>query len=133
MEGYPYVTEIEVRFRDLDPLGHVNNAVYASYLEQARVGYYEEVVGVGVDEISFVLANLEIEYNRAIEHGEEVRIGVRTSDIGDKSMTTEFRVEADGELAAVAETVQVAVDEQGGSTELPDGWRHAVEEHEESQ
>ncbi len=130
MEGYPYVTEMEVRFRDLDPLGHVNNAVYASYLEQARVGYYEEVVDVSVDEISFVLANLEIEYKRAIEHGEEVRVGVRTSDVGDKSMTTEFRVEADGELAAVAETVQVAVNEEGSSTKLPDEWEDAVQEYE---
>lgn len=130
MEGYPYVTEMEVRFRDLDPLGHVNNAVYASYLEQARVGYYEEVVDVSVDEISFVLANLEIEYKRAIEHGEEVRVGVRTSDVGDKSMTTEFRIEADGELAAVAETVQVAVNEEGSSTKLPDEWEDAVQEYE---
>jgi len=130
MDGYRYVTDIEVRFRDLDPLGHVNNAVYASYLEQARVGYYEEVVEVSVEEISFVLANLEIGYKRAIEHGEEVRVGVRTSEVGDKSMTTEFRVEADGELAAVGETVQVAVDEEGRPTELPDGWRRAVEEYE---
>lgn len=130
MEGYPYVTEMEVRFRDLDPLGHVNNAVYASYLEQARVGYYEEVVDVSVNEISFVLANLEIEYKRAIEHGEEVRVGVRTSDVGDKSMTTEFRIEADGELAAVAETVQVAVNEEGSSTKLPDEWEDAVQEYE---
>lgn len=130
MEEYPYTTEVDVRFRDLDMMGHVNNAVYATYLEEARVAYYDDVLSVTVDELSFVLANLEIEYRRPIKHGEEVRIGLRTAGISDRSMTTEYLIEADGDAAATAESVQVAVDENGDPTEVPDDWRKEIEGYE---
>lgn len=51
----PYTADIPVRFRDLDPMKHVNNAVYATYLEQARALFYEDVVGVALSEIETVL------------------------------------------------------------------------------
>ncbi|MFP4189355.1 MAG: acyl-CoA thioesterase [Halobacteriales archaeon] len=130
MDDYPYVTEVDTRFRDLDLMGHVNNAVYASYLEEARVAYYDEVLDVGVDELGFVLAHLEIDYERPIQHGDEVSVGLRTADVSDKSMTTEYRVEADDAVAATAKSVQVAVDEDGVPRQVPDGWRRAIEDYE---
>lgn len=131
MDDYPYVTEVDVRFRDLDLMGHVNNAVYATYLEEARVDYYDDVLSVAVDELGFVLARLEIDYERPIHHGEEVRVGLRTADISDKSMTTEYRVEANEALAATAESVQVAVDESGNARRVPDDWRREIESFED--
>ncbi|MFP4174586.1 MAG: acyl-CoA thioesterase [Halobacteriales archaeon] len=130
MDDYPYVTEVDTRFRDLDLMGHVNNAVYASYLEEARVAYYDEVLDVGVDELGFVLAHLEIDYERPIQHGDEVSVGLRTADVSDKSMTTEYRVEADDAVAATAKSVQVAVDEDGKARRVPDDWRKQIEEFE---
>jgi acyl-CoA thioester hydrolase len=130
MEEYPYTTEVDVRFRDLDMMGHVNNAVYATYLEEARVAYYDDVLSVAADELGFVLANLEIEYRRPIHHGEEVRIGLSTAGISDRSMTTEYLLEADGDAAATAESVQVSVDENGNPTEVPDDWRKEIEGYE---
>jgi acyl-CoA thioester hydrolase len=130
MEDYPYVTEVDVRFRDLDLMGHVNNAVYASYLEEARVAYYDDVIGVGVRELGFVLARLEIDYERPVRHGDEVRVGLRTADLGERSMETEYLIEADGDTAATAESVQVAVDEDGSPTKVPDGWRESIREFE---
>ena len=131
MDDYPYVTEVDVRFRDLDLMGHVNNAVYATYLEEARVDYYDDVLSVAVDELGFVLARLEIDYERPIQHGEDVRVGLRTAEISDRSMTTEYRVEADGALAATAESVQVAVDGDGGARRVPDDWRREIERFED--
>jgi acyl-CoA thioester hydrolase len=133
MDGFRYVHETDVRFRDLDTMGHVNNAVYATYLEEARVAYYDDVIDTSADDLGFVLAHFEIDYKRPIEHGETVAVGLRMSEVSDKSMTTEYRIEADGDLAAEAETVQVAVDEQGKATNLHEGWRRAVEEFEEGQ
>ncbi|MCX2819355.1 MAG: acyl-CoA thioester hydrolase [Methanobacteriota archaeon] len=130
MEGYPYVTQLDVRFRDLDTMGHVNNAVYATYLEQARVAYYDDVLDLGIDELGFVLAHLEADYERPIHHGEEVRVGLRTADMGERSMRTGYRIEADGTLAATAETVQVAVDEDGNPRAVPEDWRSTVERFE---
>jgi acyl-CoA thioester hydrolase len=130
MEGYRYVADVNVRFRDLDTMGHVNNAVYATYLEEARIAYYDDVLNVAVDELGFFLAHVEIDYERPVRHGEDVRVGIRTTDIGDRSMTTEYRVEADGETAATAETVQVAVDEEGVPAPVPEDWRRSVEEFE---
>jgi acyl-CoA thioester hydrolase len=130
MEDYPYVTEVDVRFRDLDLMGHVNNAVYASYLEEARVAYYDEVLGVGVDELGFVLARLGIDYERPIQHGDEVRVGLRTTEVGERSMTTEYLIEAGERTAATAESVQVAVDEGGEPRAVPEDWRRAIESFE---
>jgi len=45
MEGFRYSLGIDVRYRDLDPVGHVNNAVYATYLEHTRTNYYADVLG----------------------------------------------------------------------------------------
>jgi acyl-CoA thioester hydrolase len=130
MDDYPYVTEVDVRFRDLDLMGHVNNAVYATYLEEARVAYYDDVLSVGVNELGFVLAHLKIDYEAPIQHGEEVRVGLRTADISDSSMKTEYRVETDGAVAATAESVQVAVDKNGNAREVPEDWRQEIESYE---
>ena len=59
-----FSTDIQVRFRDIDAMGHVNNAVYATYVEQARTEYFEEILEEGLDAVSTVLASLELSYER---------------------------------------------------------------------
>ena len=126
MEGYRYAVDIDVRYRDLDPVGHVNNAVYATYLEHARTNYYAEVLDLATEELSFVLAHIEIDYERSIQAEDDVKVWIRVPRIGEKSMTTEFVVEASGETAATAETVQVVIDEEGTPCCVPDEWRETI-------
>lgn len=65
MDEFSHETAIPVRFRDVDAAGHVNNAVYATYLEQARVEYTEEVIGTKGVDFEKVIANLELDYERS--------------------------------------------------------------------
>ncbi len=116
MTDFEYETELQVRFRDLDAMGHVNNAVYATYLEQARVDYYADVLGVGLDDIDTVLVNLEIDYRHEVVLDDEtvtIAMGVRA--IGESSVVVGYEVRAGDRVAATAETTQVYVD----SSSLP--------------
>jgi acyl-CoA thioester hydrolase len=132
MVDLPYERSIEVRFRDLDPMKHVNNAVYASYLEQARASYFADVVGERLEDIDTVLANLEINYRRPIEADHSVTIALGVDELGTSSIPIDYEVridDADGEtaVAATAETVQVLVDREAGTARpLPDAWRERI-------
>jgi len=131
MDGYPAVVRIEVRYRDLDPLGHVNNAVYLSYIELARVRYFERLGALegalGRGEAP-VVARAEIDYRRPIHLGEEVRVGARVVRVGRTSFAMDYRVEAAGELAAEARTVHVWLGEDGRPRSLPGALRARVAE-----
>jgi acyl-CoA thioester hydrolase len=123
-----YIVDVPVRFRDLDPMGHVNNAVYASYLEQARVAYFDEVVGERLDEVDTVLASMTIEYRRSIELEDDVSIALSIVDTGTSSITMEYEIRTDEEIAATAETVQVVIDrDTETSRPIPDEWRERIE------
>ncbi|WP_135824327.1 acyl-CoA thioesterase [Halorussus ruber] len=131
MSDYSFTTDVDVRYRDLDTMGHVNNAVYASYFEQARVAYFEEVLDVPLREIESVLATLEIDFRRPVEIDHDVTVGVRVPELGNSSLPMEYEVRADGAVAATGETVLVAVDsETKSSRPIPDDWREDVREFE---
>jgi len=129
MTDFEYETELQVRFADLDAMGHVNNAVYATYLEQARVDYYADVLGVGLDDIDTALVNLEIDYRHEVTLADEtvtVAMGVRS--IGESSVVVGYEVRAGDRVAATAETTQVYVDpDEGGSRPLPEEWIERME------
>lgn len=109
---FRYTTKIPVRFRDLDALGHVNNAVYVTYLEIARVGYYREVTGQANPEIGLIIARIECDYRSPAFFGETVVVACGTTAIGNSSMTMAYRLtdEASGRLIAEGKSVQVAFD-----------------------
>lgn len=127
-ETFSYVTEIDVRFRDLDPNDHVNNAIYVTYVEQARAEWYEDVVGTTLGEAPTVLAHLEVDYHRSIELGEVVEVRMRTDELGRSSLPMSYELRVDGELVATAETIQVTVDpETDRSIPIPEEWRERIE------
>lgn len=126
MTDYTYEVDVDVRFRDLDPMGHVNNAVYASYLEHARTAYFEDVLDVPLPEVDTVLAHLELDFRRAVELRDDVTVATRVPSLGESSVTMEYAVRADGATAATGETVQVAVDDAGSPRPLPDAWRERI-------
>jgi acyl-CoA thioester hydrolase len=122
MSDFPFEHELEVRFRDCDPLGHVNNAVYLTYLEAARFAWWRKTFGPdGLREYGFILARVEIDYRHAALPGQRLLVRLRVSAIGRSSFTVEYEIVAGsgGELVARARSVQVAYDyEQGRSVPL---------------
>jgi len=128
VDGFPFVYRDTVRYRDADAFGHVNNAVYLTYLEDARNAWLQELGLVrGVADIAMILARVEIDYRSQLEIGEEVEVGVRCARIRTKSFDLEYELRAAGGLVAEARTVLVGFDyERNGSAPLPDRWRAAL-------
>jgi acyl-CoA thioester hydrolase len=104
--------EIEIRWRDLDPYGHVNHAVFLTYLEEVRDEWLD--AAVGEDALGYVVARVEIDYRRELtQRDERVAARVRLDSLGTSSVrTVEELVVPGGETAAEAKAVLVACDEQ---------------------
>lgn len=115
MTGYPYVTQIPVRWRDIDAFRHVNNAAIVSYLETARAEMWHEYFkGTDPMDIPFVISRLEVDYQRPIKLYDEVLVGLRAADITRSSFAFEYLIESQGLQAVVARTLQVCVRHQTG-------------------
>jgi len=129
-DRFRFSVSVVVRWRDLDALNHVNNAVYFTYLEQARVGYLGEL-GLLPDEpsgIGFILAEACCQYKSPLTLGERVTVHIRVSELRRSSFIFEYRVKGeDGRLAAEAETVQVSYDyDDQRPLAIPEEWREAI-------
>jgi acyl-CoA thioester hydrolase len=119
---------MEVRWRDLDALGHVNNAVYLTYLEQARVHYFREV-GLGFDtDAGMILAEITCTYRSPLSLGEQVTVWMRVSEFRNSSFIVLYRMEgADGREVATARSVQVCYDYATDRVvPIPDSWRRLI-------
>lgn len=127
---YPFTVSIVVSFRDLDALGHVNNAVYLTYMEQARISYGLQLIGgVDVADLAFILAEATVSYLRPAHYGDQLDVGVRVREIGTKSFVMVYGIKrrSDGELIARGRTVQVWYNYQSQrSLPVPDSFRTAV-------
>jgi acyl-CoA thioester hydrolase len=128
VDGFPFVHRETVRFRDVDAWGHVNNAVFLTYCEQARMAFLADLGLVkGVAEARMILARAEIDFRSQASVGETIAIGVRPSRFGRKSFDLEYRLEADGRLVAESRSVLVAYDyDRQQSIELPESWRRRL-------
>lgn len=134
MTEFAYTTTVDVRYQDHDIMGHVNNAVYVTYMEEARARYMLDAVGVPPDELSMVVANLEVDFRRSVRDEHEVEVAVAVTDLGNTSFTMTYEVRDSEGVAVEGETTQVAIDpDTGESTRVPDEWRDAITdlEHEE--
>lgn len=82
-------TEIEVRFRDLDPLNHVNNAVFNTYFEEARIDFIQTIPEFSRSMqkgFSFVLVHLEVDYIQPVFLEETVIVGSSVEEFGNSSI-----------------------------------------------
>jgi acyl-CoA thioester hydrolase len=134
VEGFRFSTAQEVVLRDLDSFGHVNNAVYLTFVENSRIDYLREVVGMRRrDEIRNIMASVSIEFRAEVSFEDELEIGVRAERLGTKSFSLAHRmVRGDGLVAVEATTVQVMYDfDAGRSIEIPDDWRKAIAAYDE--
>jgi acyl-CoA thioester hydrolase len=119
-----FVHRETVRFRDVDAMGHVNNAVFATYIEQARIAFLSPN-GAKVEEM--ILARLEIDFRSPAEVGETIEITVTPTRIGTKSFDLEYVLRAGDRVVAEAKTVLVAYDyEHSRSVEIPERWKERL-------
>jgi len=112
--------ELDVRFADTDAMGHVNNAVYLTYCESARIAYWTDVTGepvrLGTEGAeSLILAEARITYRAPAFHGETITVETRATRIGRSSFTLEHRLTArEGEgpsrLVATSDSILVRYD-----------------------
>ena len=135
MDGFRYVIPIEVRFADLDVLGHLNNAKYLTYVEQARIVYVRDVCGWdGYDwsTLGMILARTEIDYKLPIAFEHKVKVYIRASRLGGKSFDLEYIItrqtgDNEPEIAAEVKTIMVAYDYAADTTiPVPDTWRENI-------
>jgi acyl-CoA thioester hydrolase len=115
----------QVRFRDLDPMGHVNNDVFLTYIEQARFAFFAAVgAATELEDMNLIVARVEIDFKAPVRLGQEVEISVRASRFGTKSFDFDYVLRVDGEVVAEAKSVQVAYDYARRETmPLPGEWR----------
>lgn len=115
MHGYPFETAIQVRWCDCDAFRHVNNAVVASYLEAARAELWRRRFGsTDIMDIPFVIKHLECDFKRPIRLFDDVKVGLRPSNIGSTSFDFDYLIEAGGLAAVTARTIQVCVRPESG-------------------
>ena len=105
-----------MRFRDCDPMGHTNNAVYLTYLEQTRFAHWRSLWGFGTPQLppglpGVILARVECDYRRPARYGDTLEIRMRVAAIGRTSFRYDYEiVDAEGRTVLTAKTVQVMYD-----------------------
>jgi len=136
MTDYPFSLSLQVRYGDLDPQWHVNNAVFLTYLEAARFTYLKELElwdGVDYFNVGLIVADIHCAYQAPISLGDAIRVHSRVAKIGNKSITFEYVIENEvtGLRHAQAEVVMVAYDYRTQkSIPVPDDWRRKISAHE---
>ena len=119
-----FPTNIEVRFRDLDALGHVNNAVYFTYFEEGRKHFSKKVFKVeDISDFKFIMVHVQCDFIRPIQFNDHVILQMWVKDIGSKSFSFEYRLVDSSDEAmvnAAGESIQVCYDyEKNRSIEVP--------------
>ena len=137
MAEFKFFHPMEVRYGDLDPQGHLNNAKYLTYFEQARVQYFAALGLFSTDrsfmDIGVIIADIHIKYLAPVFLGAAIKVGVRTVRVGNKSITVEQTVmDASGpQLYASGTVILVAYDYHSQKTiPVPEEWRRKIAEFE---
>jgi len=129
-----FETTVGLRYADLDTYGRVNNAVYATLIEEARVDYLQAVLPAAMGEITgtgegagIVLATLELSFERPLFEADAVTVGVRVAELGETSLEFAYEINDDGDRVATAETTIVVIDRKtGNSRPIPEDWREKI-------
>jgi acyl-CoA thioester hydrolase len=131
-----FVHRLEVRFRDCDAMGHVNNAVYLTYLEQARFAHWRSLWGFGTPQLppglpGVILAHVECDYKRPATYGDILEIRLTVAAIGRSSFRYEYEiVDEEGRTVLTAQTVQVMYDyAEAKAVAIPDEIRTLLQRH----
>lgn len=130
-ERFAFRHRLDVRFRDCDALGHVNNAVYFTYLEQCRLTYWRQMTGEGSPLSRVIVARAECDYRAPARFGDQLEIRLTIGEIGRSSFSLLYAIVdvASGRLVAEGRTVMVTYDYAAGrSVPIPDETRQLLEQ-----
>jgi acyl-CoA thioester hydrolase len=118
-----FATEIQVRFRDIDSMGHVNNAVYLTYFEEGRKEFVRPLLGMTKPEdYTFILAHIECDFLKPVQISDTVSLEVWIGEIGTKRFDFLYQLlkkgvdEAEWSVCANGRSVQVFFDYQQNIT-----------------
>ncbi len=135
-QDFRYWLDIPVRWADMDPYGHVNNAKYFTYCESSRMGWFEAIELDGFREASQhgpALVTATCNFRRQVHHPATLDVGARASRIGSKSFQLEYELyhRGDGHLVADGSSVVVWVDYGSGQAiPLPDALKERIRHYE---
>jgi len=126
-----FTTDVQMRFRDIDGMGHVNHAVFLSYAEMARTQFYMKVAKKErLEDIDFILAHVDIDFESQAVWGDQVRVAVWPSKIGTSSFALRYEITETrtGRVLAQAKSVQVSYDyERKKPKPIPPDFRKLLE------
>lgn len=127
--------DIQLRFSDVDVLGHVNNTAYFAFYDTGKAIYFTEVSGKKVDwrHVDRVIANVNCAFIEQIVYGEQIEVLTRVTEIGNKSFTMQqmLRDKVSGHVKSVATTVMVTFDIASRQTiPVPARTRQEIETYE---
>ena len=131
---FKHQTPIQIRFGDSDMLGHINNSNYLSYMELARMSYIKTIFADSIDwsKEGFIQANAIINFRLPILVGDSVKVLIRTSHLGNKSLTMDYlfvKTDANGKeiITADGRTIIVAFDySKNRSIALSENWKKMI-------
>ncbi len=133
MTSFRFHHPIEVRYGDLDPQGHLNNARYLTFFEETRVHY---LINLGLFEaqqsfldVGIILAEARVTFLRPVNYGTPIQVGARTTRLGNKSfdMTYSLQETHGGKEFATGSAVMVTYDYRTKQTiPIPQNWRDAM-------
>ena len=136
-EQFKHKSSVSIRFADMDSFGHVNNAIFLTYFEEARIKYFRDIVDWSYDygKYGVILARVEVDFIIPAVMQDEITIWTRCRRIGKKSFDLHYRMIKlkDGKEILVADciTVMVAFDySTRESIPVPDTWREAIRKFE---
>jgi acyl-CoA thioester hydrolase len=125
-----FTHRLDVRFRDCDSQGHVNNAVFFTYLEQCRLSFWRQLTGSASPHARVIVARAECDYRAPAFFGDSLEVGLNVGDIGQSSFTLTYEIAnlTSGRRLAEAKTVMVTYDYTAGhSVPIPSETRALLE------
>lgn len=136
MKDFRHHTPIQIRFNDVDVLGHVNNTVYFSFYDTGKAMYFADVNGFMPDwkKVDRIIANVNCAFINPIRFGEQIEVLTRCIAVGNKSFTLEQVIQdsASGQIKSTCTTVMVTIDPVAQtSLPVPDALRSALEAFEQ--
>ena len=135
MSDFNHFTPVQIRFNDIDIMGHVNNAVQQHYFDYARLKYFGEVLKTAIDwkDKSLVIASINIDFENPVFLDENIVVLTRTDKIGDKSLQmTQKIVTADfREIKTSGISVMVGFSKvENNSVVIPGEWKERIRQYE---
>ena len=139
LSKFKHKASIQIRFKDIDHMGHVNNANHITYFELARIHYFRDVIKetINWNELGVILAKTEINYHRPILLSDTVFVYSRVSKMGHKSYEVEYAITVENDndrevvVCASGLSVQVCYNYlQKTTVAIPESWRLKVQEFE---